>query len=165
MKRLPGTIIMMLILVAADQFTKLLTLRYLKDAPPIVLIKGVLELTYVENRGAAFGMLQNRQWIFLIITVIVLIIIWKVFCRIPANNRYLPLRICCIVLGAGALGNMIDRVLRGYVVDFIYFRLIDFPVFNVADIYVTVTAFVLAALVFAFYKDEELDVIFRKQRK
>ena len=72
-------------------------------------------------------------------------------------------RMCLYFIGAGAIGNMIDRMFRKYVVDFIYFRLIDFPVFNVADIYVTVAAVLLIVLVVFYYKDEDFDKIFSKR--
>ena len=83
----------------------------------------------------------------------------------PENRRYLPLRICAVLLCAGAVGNMIDRIFRGYVVDFFYFKLIDFPVFNVADIYVTTAAVILIVLIVFLYKEEDFDRIFPKKDK
>ena len=80
--------------------------------------------------------------------------------KLPFTRRYLPLRVCMVLLVSGALGNVIDRVMHRYVVDFFYFKLIDFPVFNVADIYVTVGTFILAFLLLFYYKEEDLDRIF-----
>jgi signal peptidase II len=151
------------LLVALDQIVKYWVLKVLKPHGPIPLIPGVLELSYVENRGAAFGILQNKQWFFVVITVLVLAGMLWIYPRIPDKGRFLPFRLVTIFIVSGALGNMIDRLTRGYVVDFIYFKLINFPVFNVADIYVTCSAFTLAFLLVFFYKEEEIDEIFHKK--
>lgn len=150
-------------LVLLDQLTKLWALGALKGKNPILIISGVLELHYVENRGAAFGIMQNRQWFFLLITVVVLAVLFWIIPQIPGDRHYLGMKMCLYFIGAGAVGNMIDRVFRKYVIDFIYFRLIDFPVFNVADIYVTVAAILLIVLVVFYYKDEDFDKIFSKR--
>ena len=81
------------------------------------------------------------------------------FIRLPEGRRFLPLRLVGTLLTAGAIGNMIDRTLNSFVVDFLYFKLIDFPVFNVADCYVTVGAALLAVLILFYYKEEELGFI------
>ena len=78
--------------------------------------------------------------------------------RMPLTKKYVPLTICMLMVMSGAIGNMIDRVTNGYVVDFLYFRLINFPIFNVADCYVTVSAFVLVLLFMFYYKEEDLKV-------
>lgn len=145
--------------VALDQFTKYLAIKYLKGEP-IILIKDVLEFRYLENRGAAFGMLQDQQWFFLIITILTMAIIIYVYTRLPREKHFTPLRICMITLMAGAIGNMIDRIRFQYVVDFIYFKLIDFPIFNVADIFATVSTFVLIFLFLFVYPEEDFDKIF-----
>ena len=74
----------------------------------------------------------------------------------------LPLKACIVAIAAGAIGNMIDRVRLGYVIDFFYFELIDFPIFNVADIYVTVAAFALVLLILFYYKEDEIDSFFNE---
>ncbi|MDD7114064.1 MAG: signal peptidase II [Lachnospiraceae bacterium] len=150
-------------LIILDQITKLWAILQLRGNNPISIISGVLEFHYVENRGAAFGIMQNRQWFFLLITVVVLGILLWMMPRIPENRHYRGLKICLCLIAAGAVGNMIDRIFRKYVVDFIYFRLIDFPVFNVADIYVTVSAVLLIILVVFYYKDEDFEIIFSKR--
>ena len=76
---------------------------------------------------------------------------------VPSDKKYLPLRIVLIAISAGAAGNLVDRVMLHYVRDFIYFSLIDFPVFNVADIYVTCSVFVLVYLILFYYKEEDLN--------
>lgn len=142
-------------LTVLDQWTKHLAVLHLQNQADISLIDGVLSLHYLENRGAAFGVFQNRQGAFFILTVIILAFIVYVLWKMPATKKYLPLRILCFFLTAGALGNLIDRIRLKYVVDFIYFSLIDFPVFNVADIYVTVSMIALLLLVLFYYKDED----------
>ncbi len=153
-------------LVLADQYTKGLAVSYLKDRPAHIIIDGVFELLYSENRGAAFGMMQGQQGFFLVIAVVVLAAAAFMMWRMPSWKyaRYHGLKICVIMITAGAIGNMIDRVTLSYVVDFLYFRLINFPIFNVADIYVTCATAVLILLMLVYYKDEDLEV-FRIRRK
>lgn len=156
-------VILVIAAVLLDQYTKYLAVMHLKDGFPFVLIDDVFELTYLENRGAAFGLLQNRQIFFVCVAVLIFAFILYCYVRIPKTGRYLPLRLCGIFIVAGAAGNLIDRIRLGYVVDFFYFRLIDFPVFNVADIYVTVSFAVLLLLIFFWYKEEELEFLGRKK--
>ena len=141
--------------VLFDQLTKYLAHTYLRPVGRISLIPGILDLQYLENRGAAFGMLANRQWIFILFAVIIAagcILYWF---RLPLTGTYFPMHLCLLFLCAGALGNMIDRIARGFVVDFIYFSAVRFPVFNVADIYVTVSVAAMLALVLFFYKEPD----------
>ena len=156
-------VILVIVVVLIDQYTKYLAVTHLKDGPAFVLIDNVFELNYLENRGAAFGLLQNRQIFFVCVAILIFAFILYCYVRIPKTGRYLPLRLCGIFIVAGAAGNLIDRIRLGYVVDFFYFRLIDFPVFNVADIYVTVSFAVLLILIFFRYKEEELEFLGRKK--
>ena len=158
-------LISVVVLVCIDQFTKYLVVGHLKDRPAYVLIRNIFQLEYLENRGAAFGIFQNQRWFFVIMTVVILVIVSWFYGRTPVEKRYLPLRVCMIILTAGAIGNFIDRLTRGYVVDFFYFSLIDFPIFNVADIYVTVTFIVLVLLIFFYYKDEDFSIYSRRQEQ
>lgn len=151
--------ISILLLVMLDQFTKWLAIVKLKGKESVDIIKNVLEFAYLENRGAAFGMLQNQRIFFVILTVSMLIGIAYLFLKTPKTKKYLPLRICAVVITAGAIGNLIDRVLRGFVVDFIYFSLIDFPIFNVADCYVVISVILLVCTLLFYYKDEEVDML------
>ena len=139
-KALTG-IILSVILIVIDQVTKLMAIHGLMNQQPFVIWDGVFELHYLENRGAAFGILQGKKIFFVIFTLVVLCMIAYLYLkRIPDEKKFRPIDGICILFFAGALGNFIDRVFRNYVVDFFYFKLIDFPVFNVADIYVTVAA-------------------------
>lgn len=145
--------------VLLDQWSKYLAVTYLKDKNPIDLIPGIFQLTYLENRGAAFGILQGKQWFFYISTFLVMgAVIW-IYMKIPASKKFLPLRICAILIVSGAIGNLIDRIRLQYVIDFFYFKLIDFPVFNVADIFVTVSTILLLVLVLFYYKEEDFEQI------
>ena len=145
------------LLTVLDQWTKYLAVNHLKDQAPLVLWEGVFELNYLENRGAAFGMLQGQKGIFLVSTVLVLALIALYYHRAPLGKRFVPVRVIGVLLLSGALGNMIDRVLQSYVVDFLYVKLIDFPVFNVADCYVTVGAVLMAVLFLFYYKAKSWD--------
>lgn len=153
---------LIIILILADQLTKLWALAELRGSEGISVITGIFELQYLENRGAAFGILQNHQVLFLLITVLAAVLLTYIYARIPDDKKYIPLRICYVLLMAGVFGNMIDRAFRGYVVDFFYFKLIDFPIFNVADIYVTVTMVLLMGLILFYYKEEDLEFLSRK---
>lgn len=144
------------ILIFIDQYTKYLAVLHLKDKPSIKLIDGVFELNYLENRGAAFGMLQNQKIYFVIIAVIMCVVVCYMLLKIPNEKKYYILKACMILIGAGAVGNLIDRLQLNYVVDFFYFVLINFPIFNVADIYVSVSCVVLAIVILFVYKDEDL---------
>lgn len=152
-------LIAFILLAAADQLTKYAVCVYLKPRRGLELIPGVFQLYYLENRGAAFGILNNRQIFFIAAALALTVIICCVYVRIPEDRRYIPLRFVCVMLAAGAVGNMIDRIFRGYVVDFLYFSLIDFPVFNVADCYVCIGVALLVLLLFTYYKDEPFDFL------
>ncbi|CUX67255.1 lipoprotein signal peptidase [Clostridium sp. C105KSO15] len=158
-KLIIGMIIGFFLSIGLDQWTKLLVVKHLMDRPPFVIWNGVFELYYSENRGAAFGMLQGKQAFFLLVALVVLSVAAFAVSRMPADSKYLPLHFIAMFLSAGAVGNMIDRFTRGYVVDFLYFKLIDFPIFNVADCYVTISMFVFMLLFLFYYKEEDLSCL------
>ena len=135
-----------LFIVAADQISKYITIQYLKPLKTVSLLKGVLSLTYVENRGAAFGILQNQRWFLIILPIIIVaaLIIYLVTHR----KESVLMRICLAIILGGAIGNLIDRVFLGYVVDMFQVTFIEFPVFNVADIAVVCGTFILAFQLF-----------------
>lgn len=143
------------ILVVADQFTKWMAVVNLKDQDPFVLIPNVFELQYLENRGAAFGIFQGKQVVFTIGALLISLLVLFFYRKIPFGKRFLPLKFCAVLICAGAIGNMIDRIRLDYVVDFFYFSLIDFPIFNVADCYVVVACFLFSILILFVYKEEE----------
>lgn len=139
------------ILVIADQISKLMTLEFLKPIGSKSIIDGVLSLTYVENRGAAFGILQNSRWVFILITVAVTAAIVYYIIKYKPQSRMLRISLALIL--SGAAGNLIDRIFRGYVVDMIEVTFIDYPVFNFADCCVVIGAVLLAAYVIFIYKE------------
>lgn len=155
----------MILLFAADQYTKSLAVQHLKDQPSIELIPGVLELSYLENRGMAFGLLQNQYWLFAVMTILFLLVMAAAFYKLPKTRHFVPLFAVLTVLTAGAIGNFYDRFLHHYVVDFIYVSLINFPVFNVADIYVTVSVAVFLLLYLLYYKDEDFAFLHKSTKK
>ncbi|MGI6010365.1 MAG: signal peptidase II [Ruminococcus sp.] len=150
-----GGLLGLLILVFLDQWTKHLAVIHLKNQPDIEIIPGVFQLHYLENRGAAFGILQNQQWIFILLCFFFLFLITWLYLRLPRQKYYLPLAVLSVGISAGAIGNLIDRIRLNYVVDFLYASFINFPVFNVADIYVTVSVILLVIFILFFYKDDE----------
>lgn len=152
-------LICIVIAIVLDQFTKYLAVVHLKDKMPFVIWENVFQLEYLENRGAAFGMMQNQRIIFYFSVVLITIIFFWFYKNVPLEKKFLPLRFCAVLIIAGAYGNFIDRIRMNYVVDFFYFKLIDFPVFNVADIYVTVATILLVLLMFFYYKEEDLERI------
>ena len=153
------------ILIFVDQFTKYQAVKYLKDKPAKVLINGVFELNYLENRGAAFGMFQNQKILFVIIAIFMLFAVGYVLFKMPMTRKYKFLEFILVFISAGAIGNMIDRVRISYVVDFFYFILINFPIFNVADIYVSVSCVILAILILFYYKEEDFAFLTRRKIK
>lgn len=155
----------LLALIFLDQWTKLLASRYLAGTSGISLIPGVFELYYLENRGAAFGMLSNRQWFFVVIAAVMVLAAVYVYVKLPREPYYYSLHLVCVLVAAGAVGNMIDRIVHHYVIDFLYFSLIDFPVFNIADCYVCIGAALAVILLFTLYKDEEFAFLFSGRRE
>lgn len=156
-------LIMIILLTAADQFTKYLATAYLQDRPAIKIIDGVLELNYLRNNGAAFGMLQNQKAFFVLVATLILFIIAYVLFRMPDDKKYNAMHILLVMIASGAAGNLIDRVSHDYVVDFIYFVLINFPIFNVADIYVTVSTFFFIIMFLFYYKESDFSFLSFKQ--
>jgi len=144
----------LLLLIGFDQWTKYFVAANLSQTP-MVLWEGVFEFHYSINRGAAFGILQNHQMIFKVLTMLVLVFLVVVWGRMQRNARFAPVQRVLVLLAAGACGNLIDRIRQGYVVDFLYFRLIDFPVFNVADSYVVISVFLLLFLLLFRYREED----------
>ncbi|MBQ3912045.1 MAG: signal peptidase II [Lachnospiraceae bacterium] len=151
------------VLIWLDQFTKAMAVRHLADGP-FVIWDGVLKLVSHTNSGAVWGILSGKTLFLAIFTIIVLGLILYMFFKIDWQHKRLrAMKLILMFVTAGAIGNLIDRLALGYVIDFIYFELIDFPVFNVADIYITVSMILLLLLVLFFYKDEDYNLIWPKK--
>lgn len=154
-------LISIFLLICLDQYAKYMVVQKLAmyDYKPI--IGDVFGLYYLENKGMAWGLFQNRQVVFLIFTIIILVAMGYLFVRLSKDNRFLPLRVCMVFLTSGAIGNMIDRIFhgdvlfQGSVVDFLYIKAIHFPVFNVADMYVTISVAVMLILLLFHYKEQD----------
>ncbi len=143
-----------MLIVVADQLTKMQMINLLKNSRPHVIVPDFFRLVYVENYGAAFGILQNKRWIFIVITLIVILVISLFIVKNYSKlNIFMKLSLCFLL--GGAIGNFIDRVRFGYVVDFLSFRLFniyEFPVFNLADIFIVIgTGIILVLVLFDKY--------------
>lgn len=145
-------------IVAADQFTKYLTVTNITLYEPIPFIPGLLQLTYVQNTGAAFSSFEGKQWLFATIFVFFTGIILFEYFKKPMGFTKFE-RWCIAAIYGGGLSNMLDRVRFGYVVDMIETTFMDFPVFNVADCFITCGCiFMMAHLILfnkTFWKDEK----------
>lgn len=148
------TLVSILLLVALDQIIKLLVLNYLEPIGSVPLIDGFIRLNYAENTGAAFGSFSGYTELLSVFTFVAIVIgtLALMFKKIKFGVEY----VCVALIIAGGLGNLIDRVFRGFVVDYIEPLFIDFAIFNFADILVTCSAVVLIAwLIYDIYRDSK----------
>lgn len=150
-------VIVAVLLVGLDQVTKYLALMHLKPVGSITFVEGFMDFTFVENRGVAFGMFSGQKWFILLLTGVIVAVMVYYFVRLPHSRQFQWVRGAMVLVLAGAVGNMIDRIFRGYVVDFFEFTFFDWPVFNVADIYVVVGVILLAILILFVVKEEPKD--------
>lgn len=156
------SVAVIVVLIIIDQITKVLTRNYLADNP-VVILDGVLSLTFVKNTGAAWGIFKNHTEILSIFSFVFSGIFFFLYTKLPETRRFKPLRIISIFVIAGAIGNGYDRLFFKYVTDFISFDLIHFPVFNVADCYITVCMILMVILILFYYKDEDFDFLKKKK--
>lgn len=163
-------VVSIILLVALDQYTKYMVMTHLELHTYHPILGNVFGLYYLQNQGMAWGMFQQKQIFFLIFTVIVLIVAGYIYVKLLKDAFFRPLNICILFLVSGAIGNMIDRMfngefLHGGVVDFLYIKCINFPVFNVADMYVTLSIFVIILLLIFKYRNTEFEDILGGTRK
>lgn len=145
-------------LILFDQFTKYLALSILPRRYTTEVIPGILNFTFVRNRGAAFGMMQGARWFFIIFTVIILVGIYRYYKNLPDNNDSNWIKASLVLIVSGAIGNGIDRGMNGEVVDFLQatmIKVMNFPVFNFADIYVVIGTAIFSILLMFFIKEEK----------
>ncbi len=148
--------VMIVLIVAFDQFTKYLVKLYLYGKPPVTFVKGVVEFRYAENTGVAFSMFSGGRWFFIVLTAVVSVgcLVYMYKSKTAQNNLWLFWSLGVIV--SGAIGNLIDRVLLGYVVDFINPLFVKFAVFNIADSAVTLgTVSLMAYLVYDLFREKK----------
>ncbi|HBH12156.1 MAG: Lipoprotein signal peptidase [Clostridiales bacterium 38_11] len=141
-------ILVVIIMVAIDQITKIAAQQVLRFSEPIILINNFLQLNYVENKGAAFGILQNQRIFFVVMTLVVLVAI--VYYRYKNNKLTGLSRLIFDFIIAGAIGNLIDRIRMIYVIDFIdvnFWGFYDFPVFNFADVFLVCGTILLSLMI------------------
>ena len=158
-KKLLIILFIVFILVFIDQLTKYLIVKNFDLHEEKSLIGDILVLTYIQNSGAAWGSFSGKTALLLIFTFIIFILIFRIYLRIWDNPRFKPVRICLLFVIGGAIGNMIDRIRLNYVIDFIFFKFINFPVFNFADICVTLSVILLVFLFVFKYNDDDHDLI------
>lgn len=162
------------ILLFIDQITKVIAQNTLSDGKEITIIKNIIGLLYLNggNRGAAFGILSGKTLVFVVFTVIACILLcfflnntYKAKCNYSQNPNKKTfsisvIRFMFLFLIAGAIGNLVDRVTLGYVRDFISFKFIDFPIFNVADIYITVSCVIILIICVFKLNNDDFNSIF-----
>ena len=142
------------LLVVVDQLTKWLAVLHLKEQEPFALWPNVFEFRYCENTGVAFSLLEDKRWLFIPLSLLVSIAFVVILLRSPLC-RYKTFEICSALILAGGIGNLIDRTVHGFVIDFLYFKLINFPIFNFADCCVVIGACLLFFFLLFIYKDSE----------
>ena len=155
------------VLLGLDQLVKYFVSTHMELNQSIPVIKGVLEIRYIRNSGTAWGMFagMDMHYFFVVLTLILAAFAVYAYVRFSGDRKYRPICVTLVILFAGAMGNMIDRIVYHEVIDFIYFCLINFPIFNIADIYVVVSMFLLAFFVCFKYEDEDFDVLKPKGKK
>lgn len=148
--------VMIFLIVAFDQFTKFISTKYLSDGTAVPFIKGVVQFRYALNEGMAFSLFSGARWIFVALTAVVCVYaLWYLFSD-KCKSLWLYWSIGVVI--SGGIGNLIDRAVYGYVVDFIEPVFMDFAVFNIADCAVTLGAVSLFAYLFSdLFKKEKKD--------
>ena len=142
--------LIMLVVISIDQASKWWVIHHLKEIGTIKIIDGIFHLHYLENRGAAFGIFQDQRLFFLVVNTLITCIIIGYLVKHPVMNRLLMWSL--ILIAGGAIGNIIDRALYGYVIDFFDFQI--WPVFNVADSAIVVGQALLIFYILRHGKDE-----------
>lgn len=158
-------ILIIILLIFVDQATKQLVIKYIPLHKEVHVIGDKIVFTHIKNSGSAWSLLEGKTVFLLIITFIVMAGLIYIYHNIVNLNDYFALKCSIISILGGAVGNMIDRLRMGCVTDFIYFKFIHFPVFNFADICVTVSIFVVLFLFIFKYKSEDMDKIFGDKKE
>lgn len=129
-------------MLTIDLFTKFMVLKYFRVGVSVSIIEGFLNFTYVRNSGAAFGIFRDNPIVLAVFSVVIIVGITAAMIKFKPKNELVKMSVCMIF--AGAVGNFVDRIRFGYVVDFIDVNLFDFPIFNMADCFVCIGTFMLA---------------------
>lgn len=158
-------ICIILLSIILDRVVKFYALYRLKNHPSMVLIKGYIELTYLENSGASFGLLKDQVSFFILVSVVLLAVIAYIIYKIPQKKKYNKTHIAIALFAGGAIGNLIDRIIYKSVIDYIYISFIHFPIFNIADIFITFSAAFLIILFLFVYKESDLNFLRFNEKK
>ncbi len=146
-------LLVIIVSIVLDQVTKALAVSHLRPIDTFPIIQDALHLTYVTNYGAAFGILSDHRWVFLIVSTVAIVLVGAYLYYRRDDHPLLCTALSFIV--GGGIGNMIDRTILGYVVDFVDFRLINFAVFNVADMFVCIGCGLMFIWLFKFAEFED----------
>ena len=149
------------LILLIDQTTKYYASHLMGGERKIVLIKSILELTYIENTGAAFGSFAGKNIAITVTVIVVIVLLLLMFRRLCKTGNYYNIRLAMAVLMSGAVGNLIDSMIHGFVIDFIYFVPIDFPKFNFADICIVLSLITISYLFLFVYTEDEIGCILR----
>lgn len=141
----------LVLLLAADQLVKLWVVRHLELFETMALLPGLVELKYVQNTGGGWSVLSEHTWLLSLLTVVIMAVVAVLMVRRVIRHP-LGLWACTLIL-AGGLGNLIDRVRLGYVVDMFNFQFMNYPVFNVADICIVI-GMILGAVYYLFFYEK-----------
>lgn len=155
--------VLCLLLIAGDQISKEAAFRFLKRGS-FVVIPDVLQLTYKENPGILFGFLNSQKLFILFFCFILLCLVSLILFRLPDKAIFVKAHIFISIFFSGALGNFVDRFRLGHVIDFVYFIGIDFPIFNLSDLLLTIGAIGLLACLIFCYSEKELEFLNFKKR-
>lgn len=154
-----NNIILIFLLVLLDQLTKYICILKLKHISSFEIIKDFFYLTYVENSGVAFGLFSGARYVFIFITIIILIFCFKYYKKTVKSKIDNVFNIALDLIIAGAIGNLLDRIFRGYVVDMLHFVFFgnDFAVFNIADaLVVSGTILIIIAVLLSDFKGKKV---------
>lgn len=147
-----GIVLVIALLSGVDQWTKAAVIKHLEPIGTSPLIDGFIRLHYVENTGAIFGSMRGNTVALAILTGVIIVV--ALYLLLSKRIQPVFLRVCMMLVTAGGIGNLIDRVFRGYVIDYIEFEFVNFAIFNFADCLVTVGAFsIIGYLIFDLVKD------------
>lgn len=146
------SIILVVVIIGLDQVSKLLVCEYVKPIGSINILPNILSFTYVENYGAAFGILKNERWFFIIVSLIMILAFMYLLFFKKIKNKWIAA--ASVLLIGGGAGNLIDRIFQGYVIDFISLSFFK-PVCNLADYFITAGAVCLIMYIVFFYKETE----------
>ena len=158
-------IIILLFCVSADRISKYFVAARLKNHASFPVIDGILEFRYTENDGAAFSLLSGQTSFLILVSFVVFMTGLYFIIKSPGRSKYIISHVFISIIVSGAIGNTIDRLIYGAVIDFIYLSFIDFTVFNLADLFSTVAAIGLVIVLIFYYKEDDLNFLRFKEKK